>query len=143
MTSVGDAVTVVALPLLALTVQHASSAAIALLPGFAYLPTLLFGLPVDADAVSAAALSAVPVAAALGVLTTVQPHAVALLLGDGSRGLPGGGLRAPAPCVRSRPAGAGQRCLQTSEDAAMVGGPGLPGVLVQAVPAVATLVVAR
>ena len=46
--AVGDAVTVVALPLVALDVLHASTAATAVLGGLSYLPTLLLGLPAGA-----------------------------------------------------------------------------------------------
>src|ERR1022692_455970 len=80
---VGTAMAAVAVPLLAVTVLHASTFMVSMLVAAAWLPWLLIGLPAGAwvdrlpcravmvtcDAVSAALYASVPVAAWLGVLT--------------------------------------------------------------------------
>jgi MFS family permease len=91
----GSAMAVVGVPLLAVTVLHASTFAVAVLTAAAYLPWLLIGLPAGAwvdrlparplmivcDVISALLYASLPAAAWLSVLTTAQVLAVALLAG--------------------------------------------------------------
>ena len=92
---IGNAMAVVGVPLLAVAVLHASTFAAAALTAAAYLPWLVIGLPAGAwvdrlacrplmiicDLLSALLYTSLPVAAWLGVLTTGQVLAVALLAG--------------------------------------------------------------
>jgi predicted MFS family arabinose efflux permease len=92
---VGDRVSELALPLVAVTVLHASATEVGLLTAVVWLPNVvavLVGAWVDrqphprrllvvADLARAAVVLTVPVAAALGALTLVHLFAVALLLG--------------------------------------------------------------
>jgi MFS family permease len=96
--AIGTAMAAVAVPLLAVTVLHASTFMVSMLVAAAWLPWLLIGLPAGAwadrlpcravmitcDAVSAALYASVPVAAWPGVLTIAQLLAVALLGGAAS-----------------------------------------------------------
>jgi MFS family permease len=91
--SVGSAVSAVALPLVALTVLHASALEVGLLAAASYVAWLVIGLPagvvvarlplrrlqVAMDLVRAAALASVPVAWWLGLLTLGQLVVVALV----------------------------------------------------------------
>jgi MFS family permease len=93
--SLGSSISVVALPLAALTLLHASVLAISVLTAAAWLPWLIVGLPagawvdrlprrrimLTADLVSLIAFASVPAAAALGWLTITQLLIVALLSG--------------------------------------------------------------
>ena len=146
----GSAITTVALPLVAVSTLHASTALVALLTAATWLPWLLVGLPagvwVDrwrrrrtllaADLVSAVALVAVPVAAWTGVLTVRLLLAAALAAGTSgmffslavNAYLPQ--LLAPADRLE------GNAKLQTSAAVARVAGPGLGGLLTQAAGAV-------
>jgi MFS family permease len=92
--SVGDAVTTVALPLTAVTVLHASSFQVSLLTAATFAAWVLIGLPagvvvsrlpmrgtqVAMDLVRAAALLSVPLAAWAGVLSIAQLLGVALVV---------------------------------------------------------------
>jgi len=91
----GTAMAAVGVPLLAVTVLHASTMAVAALTAAAYLPWLVIGLPAGAwadrlpvrplmitcDVLSALLYASLPVAAWLGVLTVFQVVAVAVLAG--------------------------------------------------------------
>jgi predicted MFS family arabinose efflux permease len=91
----GNAMAVVGVPLLAVEVLHASTFAVSALTAAAYLPWLVIGLPAGAwvdrlpprplmvacDIASALLFASLPAAAWLGVLTTGQVLAVALLAG--------------------------------------------------------------
>ena len=93
--SIGNAMAVVGVPLLAVTVLHASTFAVAALTAAAYLPWLVIGLPAGAwvdrlparplmiscDVISALLYASLPVAAWAGVLVIGQVLAVALLAG--------------------------------------------------------------
>jgi hypothetical protein len=140
-------------PLLAVTVLHASTFAVAAITAAAYLPWLAIGLPAGAwvdrlpvrpvmivcDVVSAAAYASVPAAAWLGVLTTGQVLAVAMLGGAASVFfatayqvlLPS--LVAPADLVE------GNAKLQGSAAVAAVGGRGAAGLAAEAVGAASAL----
>jgi predicted MFS family arabinose efflux permease len=92
---IGNAMAVVGIPLLAVTVLRASTFAVATLTAAAYLPWLVIGLPAGAwvdrlscrplmigcDVISALLYASLPVAAWIGVLTTGQVVVVALLAG--------------------------------------------------------------
>jgi MFS family permease len=94
----GTAMAAAGMPLLAVTVLHASTFAVAAITAAAYLPWLVIGLPAGAwvdrlparpvmiacDAVSALLYASLPVAAWMGVLTTGQVLVVALLAGAAS-----------------------------------------------------------
>jgi predicted MFS family arabinose efflux permease len=143
---VGNAMAVVAVPLLAVTVLHASTFMVSVLVAAAWLPWLLIGLPagawvdrlpcravmVTSDAISAALYASVPAAAWLGVLTVAQLLAVALLGGVATVFfstayqvyLPS--LVAPEQLVE------GNAKLAGSASAARLGGPGLAGLIAQA-----------
>lgn len=138
---VGNAMAVVAVPLLAVTVLHASTFMVSALVAAAWLSWLLIGLPAGAwvdrlpcravmvicDAISAALYASVPAAACLGVLTIGPLLAVALLGGVASVFfntayqvyLPS--LVAPEDLVE------GNAKLAGSASAARFGGPGLAG----------------
>lgn len=91
----GSSMATVGVPLLAVTVLHASTFTVAVLTGAAYLPWLVIGLPAGAwvdrlptrplmitcDVVSALLFASLPAAAWLGALTTGQVVVVALLAG--------------------------------------------------------------
>jgi MFS family permease len=91
----GTAMAAAGVPLLAVTVLHAPTIAIAALTAAAYLPWLVIGLPAGAwadrlpvrplmitcDLVSALLYASLPAAAWLGVLTALQVVVVALLAG--------------------------------------------------------------
>jgi MFS family permease len=91
----GNAMAVIGTPLLAVTVLHATTFAVSALTAAAYLPWLIIGLPAGAwadrlpvrptmitcDLLSALLYASLPIAALLGVLTTVQVVVVALLAG--------------------------------------------------------------
>ncbi len=143
---VGNAMAVVAVPLLAVTILHASTFTVSALVAAAWLPWLLIGLPagawvdrlpcravmVTSDAISTALYASVPAAAWLGVLTIAQLLAVALLGGVASVFfntayqvyLPS--LIAPEQLVE------GNAKLAGSASAARLSGPGLAGLITQA-----------
>src|SRR5438270_789320 len=91
----GSQVTLVALPLTAILVLHASAFAVALLTSFEFLPFLLFGVVagvwvdrlryrrvlIFADVVRAAVLGSIPIANAFGALTLDQLYAAAFVAG--------------------------------------------------------------
>jgi MFS family permease len=95
---VGTAMAAIEIPLLAVSVLHASTFAVSALTAAAYLPWLLIGLPAGAwvdrlpvrplmiicDVVAALLYASLPVAAWLGVLAVWQLLTVALLAGAAS-----------------------------------------------------------
>jgi MFS family permease len=141
----GSAITTVALPLVAVSTLHASTALVALLTGATWLPWVLIGLQagtwvdrwprrrvlLTADLIAAAVLIAVPVAAWTGVLTIGMLLAAAVVAGTCSvfftlafnAYLPH--LLPPDDRLE------GNARLQTSAQAAQVAGPGLGGLLAQ------------
>jgi hypothetical protein len=92
----GDAMAVVGMPLLAVTVLHASTVAVAAITASAYLPWLIIGLPAGAwvdrlpcrrlmitcDIVSFSVYASLPVSAWAGELTIAQVLAAALAAGS-------------------------------------------------------------
>lgn len=143
---VGSAVTVVALPLVAITLLDASPTALGVLTACAWLPmptlALFAGAWVDqvgrrrtliaANAASAAVFATVPVAAWLGVLTMWQLIAVALA-GGVARVFLRVTFSAYVPLVvpRERLTSA-NAWIGFSESGSEVAGPGLAGLLAQA-----------
>src|SRR5580698_4995416 len=141
----GSAITTVALPLVAVSTLHASTALVALLTGATWLPWVLIGLPAGAwvdrwprrrvlliaDLVAAAVLLAVPVAAWTGVLTIGMLLAAAVVAGTCSVFFT---LAVNAYLPHLLPSDdrlEGNARLQTSAQAAQVAGPGLGGLLAQ------------
>ena len=151
----GSQVTLLALPLAAVLVLHASAFEVAALAAIEFAPFLLFSLPagvwidrvarrpvlVAADVGRAIALVSVPVAAALGSLTVAQLFAVAFLTGtltvffDVS-------YQAFLPTLVDRDQLVeGNAKLELSRSAAQVAGPSVAGGLVQAATAPVAILV--
>ncbi|HYV80177.1 MAG TPA: MFS transporter, partial [Streptosporangiaceae bacterium] len=96
MSSGGDAMAVVGMPLLAVTVLHASTVAVAAITASAYLPWLIIGLPggawvdrlpcrrlmITCDIMSFTFYASLPASAWAGELTIAQVIAVALAAGS-------------------------------------------------------------
>jgi MFS family permease len=151
--TLGDATTTVALPLVALITLHASTLQIGIVSAASVGAWIVFGLTagvwvdrlpkrpllIVCDIARAAALLSVPIAAVTDVLTLAQLVVVAFVISVGSV-FAGIGFQAYVPWVvapeRLLPANSQ---LQGSEQAASVGGPALGGALVQLVGAPATL----
>jgi MFS family permease len=140
----GTQVSELAIPLAAISLLHASALEVGLLAAAGYLPLALFGLPAGAwvdrvrrrrvllatDLARAAVLASVPLANALGQLTTTQLCAVALLIG-GLSVFFDVAYASYLPCLVDRADLArGNSRLQVSEQGAAVIGPGLAGWLI-------------
>ncbi|MER7760986.1 MFS transporter [Streptomyces sp. NPDC097619] len=151
--TLGNSVTSVTLPLIAVTVLETGATAVGVLAAAVWLPWLLIGLPAGAwvdgmrrrpvmiacNLVSAALCVSVPLAAWLDALTFAHLLIVALTLGT-SAVFFNTANHAYLPTVL--PAGAllqGNATLQASESATRVAGPGLAGLLTQLLGAVAGL----
>jgi MFS family permease len=144
--TLGTRIDTVVLPLLAVTTLHASAFVVSAITAAAWLPWLVLGLVdrrrrrslmIRCDIVSALLFATIPVAGALGILTSAQLIAVAFAAGVASV------LFTTAYSVylvdlvtdpADRPAA--NSLLQGSASAAQVGGPGVAGLLVQLVGAV-------
>lgn len=151
----GNSVTAVALPLIAVVVMDASATAVGLLAASVWLPWLLVGLPVGAwvdrtrkrplmiacDLLSVVALLSVPVAAWLDVLTLAQLYVVALTCGTAAVCFNAAYHSYIRIVLGGRDLLEGNAKLQGSEAATHAAGPGLAGVLAQTFGAVAGLVV--
>lgn len=151
----GNSITVVALPLIAVVALNASSTAVGSLAAAVWLPWLLVGLPVGAwvdrirkrplmivcDLVAAAALVSIPVAAWLDVLALPQLVVVALTCGTAMVCF-NTAYHSYIPIVLAgRDLLQGNARLQGSEAATQLAGPGVAGLLAQAFGAVTALVV--
>ncbi len=150
---VGNAMAVVAVPLLAVTVLHASTFMVSALVAAAWLPWLLIGLPAGAwvdrlpcpavmvtcDATSTALYASVPAAAWLGVLTIAQLLAVALLGGAASVFFNTAQQAYLPSLVAGEQLVEGNAKLAGSTSAARLGGPGLAGLVAQALSVVTAL----
>lgn len=137
----GSAVTVVALPLIAVQVLHAGPFEVALLTAAAWLPWLAIGLVAGAwvdrrarrpvmlacDVVSMLLLASVPVAYWCGVLTIGQLLAVALLAGVSAVFFTSAYLAYLPALVEGDDLVEANAKLQGSQAAAQIGGPGLAG----------------
>jgi predicted MFS family arabinose efflux permease len=148
---VGNSVTIVVMPLVAIDVLHASTFVVTVLTAMIWLPWLIIGVPAGAwidrlpprpvmlvcDAVSLAALASVPVANWLGALTIGQLIAVALVLGTSTVFfrtaynvlLPG--------IVDEADITEGNAKLMGSREVAQIGGPSIGGFVAQALGPVA------
>lgn len=150
---IGSQMTIVAMPLVAVVVLRSSTLVVGLLQACTWVPWLLIGLPAGAwvdrllkrrvmlwcDAVSFALFISVPVAAWTGLLTEAQLVLVALLTGTASVFF----SAAYVPYVRSLVPSADRleanAKLQGSASAAQIAGPGLGGLIAQALGAVYSL----
>jgi MFS family permease len=152
---IGNSVTTVVIPLIAVTTLHTSAFTVSLIKAAAWLPWLAIGLLVGAwidqlrdrrwlmiacDFVAAASFATVPLAWATGSLTAVQLLLVALVAGTASV------FFSTAYTVflldvidEPEDRAAGNGALQGSASAANVGGPGLGGLLVTLVGGPVTL----
>ncbi|MEU2954893.1 MFS transporter [Streptomyces xanthochromogenes] len=141
MSGLGNSLTVVALPLIAVEALDASSTAVGLLAAAVWLPWLLVGLPVGAwvdrtrkrplmiacDLVSVSALVSIPVAAWLDVLTFRHLVVVALLCGTAAVCFNTAYHAYIRIVLEGRDLLEGNAKLQGSEAAAQVAGPGVSG----------------
>ncbi|MEW9531520.1 MFS transporter [Microbispora sp. NPDC049125] len=151
--TLGSMISVVALPLVAVSSLHASTLQVSALPAASWLPWLLVGLPAGAwvdrlprrpvmitcDVISLLLFLSVPVAAWYGALTMAHLLAVAFL-GGVSTVFFQTAYNAYLPVILPpEELTAGNAMLMGSESAAYVGGPGLAGLIAQAFTAVAGL----
>ncbi|MFJ8593414.1 MFS transporter [Streptomyces sp. NPDC093598] len=150
----GNSVTVVALPLIAVVTLDAGSTAVGLLAAALWLPWLLMGLPVGAwvdrrrkrplmvacDLVAAAALVSVPLAAWLDALTFQHLVVVALTCGIATVCFNTAYHSYIRIVLDGRDLLEGNAKLQGSEAATQVAGPGVAGFLAQVFGAVTALV---
>ncbi|MGI5372355.1 MFS transporter [Streptomyces iakyrus] len=150
----GNSVTVVALPLIAVVGLGADSTAVGLLTAAVWLPWLLVGLPVGAwvdrrrkrplmiacDLAAAAALMSVPAAAWLDALTFQQLVVVALVCGTAAVCFDTAYHSYIRIVLEGRDLLEGNAKLQGSAAATQVAGPGVAGLLAQALGAVTALV---
>ena len=151
----GSAMTVIALPLVAITVLGAAPIVLGFLTACAWLPALLVSLPAGAwvdqvgrrsvmqaaNVVSAALFISVPVAAWIGTLTVA--HLAAVAFGGGvARVFFRTALQAYVPTVVPKARlTAANSWLSGSESGSEVVGPGLAGLLAQAFGAVSAVLV--
>lgn len=146
-TNFGAQITMLALPICAALVLHASSAQMGILSACETLPFLLFGLPAGvlldrnrrltvmlcSDSMVALALASVPVAWSLGILSIHWLYAVGFAIGSGY--VVGGSAEQvflTSIVGRDKLVDAQSRFAST-ESAARLLGPGIAGALVQAV----------
>ena len=141
---IGSAVTVVALPLTAVVVLHATTFQVGVLSAMTTAAFLVIALPAGAvvdrvakrtlmaacDAARMLIIGSVPLAAALGVLTMVQLYLVALAAGVATVFFDVAYQSYLPLLVRPSQLTDGNGKLQTTAEAARVAGPGLGGALV-------------
>ncbi len=145
----GTMVSQLALPLVAILVVHASTFEVGLLTAFETLGFLVVGLPAGAwvdrmrfrrvlivnDLVRAVALGSIPVAQLLGVLTIGQLFVVALATGVSTVFFDVAYQSYLPELVGRRDLVEGNAKLQASESVSQIAGPGLGGLLIQAITA--------
>ncbi|WP_316519909.1 MFS transporter [Kitasatospora brasiliensis] len=150
----GDQVTAVALPLIAVVVLHASAVEVGLITGAGYVAWLVLGLPagvlvqrlplrgtqVAMDVVRGLAVASVPVAAVFGVLGMPQLVVVALLVGAASVLFDVGNQTFLPSIVAKEQLTARNSLIASSVAATELAGPSLGGVLVQLVGGAASMV---
>ncbi|MFI8891326.1 MFS transporter [Streptomyces paradoxus] len=150
----GNGITVVALPLIAVVGLDAGSTAVGLLSAAVWLPWLLIGLPVGAwvdrrrkrplmiacDVTAAAALVSVPSAAWLDALTFPHLVVVALVCGTAAACFNTAYHSYIRIVLDGRDLLEGNAKLQGSAAATQIAGPGVAGLLAQALGAVTALV---
>jgi predicted MFS family arabinose efflux permease len=150
----GNAMATIAMPLLAIKVLHVSTFMVGLLTACVYLPWLLVGLPAGAlidrlpsrkvmltcDIVASALYASVAIAAWLGILRFGYVLAVAGLAGVANVLFTTGYLVQLPTLVPADRLIEGNVRLQASVSIAQVSGPGLSGLVVQALGAASALV---
>lgn len=143
--SLGTAVTTVALPLTAVSVVHASTFGVAMITAAGQLPWLALGLPagvvvtrlplretqVAMDLVRGLAIASIPVAGWAGELTVAQLAAVAGLVGTASVIFDVGNSTLIPAIVPSDELTRRNSLMSASDAATGLAGPGLGGALVQ------------
>ncbi|WP_308307223.1 MFS transporter [Streptomyces sp. ISL-10] len=153
--SIGDAVTTVALPLVAIETLHATPFEVSLLPAARFIAWLVIGLPagvivqrlplrgaqIAMDLIRAAAVAWVPVAALLGILHLWQLIVVTLVIGLAGVVFDVGNASFLPSIVSKEELTARNSLLSGSSAVTQLGGPSLGGVLVQFCGAAASLLV--
>ncbi|MFD9128894.1 MFS transporter [Kitasatospora sp. NPDC059571] len=151
----GDEVTGVALPLIAVVALHATAFQVGLIAAAGYLAWLLIGLPagvlvhrlplrgtqVAMDLIRAAAVASVPVAAALGVLGLPHLVVVALVVGLASVVFDVGNATFLPSIVAKEELTARNSLTSGSAAVTQLAGPSLGGVLVQLLGGAASMLV--
>jgi MFS family permease len=152
---VGDAVTLVALPLLAVLHLHATTFEVSMITAAGFCAWILIGLPagvvvhrlplrgtqVAMDLIRGVSLLTLPVAAFFDVLTLIQVVGVALVVGFATVIFDVGNSTFLPSIVPEDKLIARNSLVSASGAGVQLGGPALGGVLVQAVGAPATLLV--
>lgn len=145
----GTTINQIALPLVAILALHASVFEVGLLTAFQYVAFLLIGLPAGAwvdrmrirwvlivnDIVRAAAIGSIPLAQVLGVLSLPQLYIVALAVGTSTVFFDIAYQSYLPQLVRREELVEGNAKLQASESVSQVAGPGLGGLIIQALSA--------
>lgn len=151
----GDAVTLVALPLVAVLTLGASSFEVSLIIAASYVAWAAIGLPagvivhrlplrglqVAMDLIRALALASVPIAALVGALTLWQVIGVALIVSFASVVFEVGNSTLMPSLVSEQQLVARNSLVSGSDSVVQFGGPALGGLLVQAVGAAVSLLV--
>jgi len=141
----GSQVSLLALPLAAILVLHASAFEVAALDTVAFLPFILFSLPagvwvdrlprrpilIGGDFGRAALLASIPAAYFTGALTLGQLYVVGFLFGICTVFFDVAYMSYLPSLVERQQITDGNSKLEISRSAAQIGGPGLAGVLVQ------------
>ena len=142
----GSQVSLLALPLIAITVLHTSTFQVGLLSTMEFLPFVLVGLPagvwvdrlrrrpvlIAGDLGRALALASVPLAHLLGVLSVAQLYAVAFVTGVLTVFFDVAYQSYLPRLVRPDQLVEGNAKLEISSSGASIAGPGLAGLLIQA-----------
>lgn len=151
----GTAVTSVALPLTAVLLLHASALSVATITAAGSLPALLIGLPSGAyvtrmplratqigmDLLRAAAIAWIPAASSLGVLSIAQMIAVAAVVGAGNVIFSVANSTMIPELVPAEELTKRNSLIFGSRGIAQLAGPGLGGVLVEALGAASCMLV--
>ena len=151
----GTATSSLLLPLLAISTLHVGATGLGLLTATTWLPWLIIGLPagawvdgwsarrtmLTADIVSAAAMGSIPVAAAAHALTLAHLYAVAAVTGSATVFFRAAYPRLLGVVVPPEQYLAANARLTGTDELTKVGGPGLAGVLAQALSAATGVIV--
>jgi MFS family permease len=143
---VGNSVTVIVVPLVAIDTLHTSTFIVTLLTAMAWIPWVIIGVPAGAwidrlpprpvmlacDAISLAVYASVPIAAWCGVLTVAQLITVALIAGTVTVFFSSAYQVLLPGIVDEADLTEGNAKLMGSQAIAQIGGPGLGGLLAQA-----------
>jgi predicted MFS family arabinose efflux permease len=143
---VGNSVTIVVIPLVAIDTLHTSTFIVTLLTAMVWLPWVIIGIPAGAwvdrlpprpvmlasDAISVAVYASVPVAAWCGVLTVAQLIAVTLTAGAATVFFNSAYQVLLPGVVDEADLTEGNAKLMGSREVAQLGGPGLGALLAQA-----------